>query len=400
MIEQNFENFLDLGSSKLRLGIFDKKLFKLKYICEKDCITNLTRKKLDINNSQSIIAELIRTAEKNINSHIKDLNIIIDTIDVNTIDISLKKIFDEKLINIEDINYFIIEAQRLINSNYPSKKILHTVIEKYIFDDVEYDSFPEQNNLCKNLILRLKFICIPKLIFDEIILKFKNNLIQIKKVYISSYVKSFNYNKLFDKYNYKTFIDIGYNKSCLTIFKKKKLLFIKNIPIGGNHISKDISKIFEIPYEEAEKVKRSLNKSNSTFSYKSNEEFLSDNEIKKDLENKFSLELLNKVIYARIEEILKLSIQDLEMLKLKDFKSSNILIFTGEGSKILNKNSIYLKDEFNSFEDINFYNESKESICESASNFERYSNLEAFTFYSKKPYKKGFFERFFQLFEQ
>ena len=44
MIEQNFENFLDLGSSKLRLGVFDKKLFKLKYICEKDCITNLTRK--------------------------------------------------------------------------------------------------------------------------------------------------------------------------------------------------------------------------------------------------------------------------------------------------------------------------------------------------------------------
>ena len=109
------------------------------------------------------------------------MNIIIDTIDVNTIDISLKKIFDEKLINIEDINYFIIEAQRLINSNYPSKKILHTVIEKYIFDDVEYDSFPEQNNLCKKIILRLKFICIPKLIFDEIILKFKNNLIHIKK---------------------------------------------------------------------------------------------------------------------------------------------------------------------------------------------------------------------------
>ena len=55
MIEQNLENFLDLGSSKLRLGVFDKKLFKLKYISEKNCITNLSLKKLDINNSQSII---------------------------------------------------------------------------------------------------------------------------------------------------------------------------------------------------------------------------------------------------------------------------------------------------------------------------------------------------------
>ena len=56
-------------------------------------------------------------------------------------------------------------------------------------------------------------------------------------------------------------------------------------------------------------------------------------------------------------------------------------------------------DEFNSFEDIHFYNESKESICESACNFERYSNLELLTFYAKKPDKKGFFERFFQFFE-
>ena len=399
MIEQNFENFLDLGSSKLRLGVFDKKLFKLKYISEKNCITNLSLKKLDINNSQSIISELVREAEKNINSHIKDLNLIIDTTNITTIAISLKKNFDEKLIDKEDINYFIIEAQRLIKSNHPDKKILHTIIDKYIFDNIEYDTFPEKNNLGKKIVLQLKFICIPKLIFEEIISKFKENLIQIKKIYISSYVKSFNYSKFFERYNYKTFIDIGYNKSCLTIFKKKKLFLIKNIPIGGNHITKDISKILEIPYEEAEEVKRSLNQSNSTFSYKSNEEFLSNNEIKKDLENKFSLKLLNQVIYARIEEILKLCVDHIKILNLKDFSSGNVLIFTGEGSKILNKNSIYLKDEFNSFEDIHFYNESKESICESACNFERYSNLELLTFYAKKPDKKGFFERFFQFFE-
>ena len=172
MIEQNFENFLDLGSSKLRLGVFDKKLFKLKYISEKNCITNLSLKKLDINNSQSIISELVREAEKNINSHIKDLNLIIDTTNISTIAISLKKNFDEKLIDKEDINYFIIEAQRLIKSNHPDKKILHTIIDKYIFDDIEYDTFPEKNNLGKKIVLQLKFICIPKLIFQEIISKF------------------------------------------------------------------------------------------------------------------------------------------------------------------------------------------------------------------------------------
>ena len=66
-------------------------------------------------------------------------------------------------------------------------------------------------------------------------------------------------------------------------------------------------------------------------------------------------------------------------------KKCSVLVFIGEGSKILNKNSIYLENEFNHFSEINYYNETKETICESACNFERFSITNHFNYFTKNP---------------
>ena len=96
---------------------------------------------------------------------------------------------------------------------------------------------------------------------------------------------------------------------------------------------------------------------------------------------------------------LRLSLKDTNLLNLNKDKKSSVLVFIGEGSKILNKNSIYLENEFNHFSEINYYNETKETICESACNFERFSITNHFNDFTKNPKKKGFFEKLFYLFQ-
>ena len=54
----------------------------------------------------------------------------------------------------------------------------------------------------------------------------------------------------------------------------------------------------------------------------------------------------------------------------------SILVFTGEGSKILDKNSIYLKDELSIFKDMNFYEENNISITQSGFNFNKSDTVE------------------------
>ena len=74
------------------------------------------------------------------------------------------------------------------------------------------------------------------------------------------------------------------------------------------------------------------------------------------------------------------------------------MIFIGEGSKILDKNSIYLEEKFDFFDEIIFFDENANIICESGFNFKQLDKSQEVNFLTKKPKNKGFFERFFHFF--
>ena len=180
-------------------------------------------------------------------------------------------------------------------------------------------------------------------------------------------------------------MDIGYKKTCLALYENSKLLYINNIPIGGSHITKDISKVLKIDLLESEKLKKTLNETDVTFSDVT-EDQISDKKLNKE---EFK-DLLNKIIYARIEEIISMSFKNNFFFNFLKNDEKSILIFTGEGSKILNKNSIYLKEEFNIFDEMNFFEESSEQICSSALKYSNLQNFEEVEFIPKKSKKSGF----------
>ncbi len=75
------------------------------------------------------------------------------------------------------------------------------------------------------------------------------------------------------------------------------------LPIGGNHITKDISNILKVNVEDAENLKLSFN-------------------IDQKLLNKknISINLIQQIIFARIEEILELSVKSIKLnLNLNQF---------------------------------------------------------------------------------
>tara|TARA_Y100000590_G_C15682796_1_gene1000443 strand:- start:396 stop:1595 length:1200 start_codon:yes stop_codon:yes gene_type:complete len=398
MSKQNFDTILDFGSSKIRFAVFDNTLPKKNIISEEDCLTGLNIKNINFDKSEQLIEKLIKTSEKKFNTHLNNINIMIDTPDLFSIDVSIKNNFEGKKIDEEDIKYLLQEIKILIQNNYSGKKILHIILEKIIIDNKDYNFIPKEKISCKKLILEIKFICFSDLIYNKLIEHLKKNHISINQIYCSSYVKSFNYNELFENYDKKIFLDIGYKKSCLTIYNKKRLILIKTVPLGGNHITRDISQVLKITEEEAENLKKTLYQSNVTFSDTNDDDLKMDDELKNKLNDRISLDLLKQVIFARIEEIISLSFKDANLPKLIEHKKNSILIFTGEGSKILNKNSIYLPEEFNFFEDINFFDETPVSICQAGYRFNKTENLYEVNIIPKKLKKSGFFERLFHFF--
>ena len=321
-----------------------------------------------------------------------------DPSDLNSIDLSIKRNLENKKINIKEIKLLLQESRQLILKYYFDKKIMHTIVEKYITDEKEFYTIPEDGIKSNFLILEAKFLCCSKKIFEYIDNHFRENHINIKHFFCSSYAKSLEYNKHFENYEKKVFLDIGYEKSCVSIFDKKRLVHFYSIPLGGNHVTKDISKVLKISEKEAEDLKQSFNRSETVFSDISKNESVSFDLIKNQAQKNISSDILNKIIYARLDEILNLSFKNIDFSTVLFDKKKSILILTGEGSKILNKNSIYLEDRFNFFNEMSFFEESPESICRAGFNFLKNANLHEVSFMTKEPKKTGFFEKLFHLF--
>ena len=373
-------SILDFGSSKLRLGIFKNYLNNSKFISEIDSLDNFEFKSHNEKQKQNLQDLIIKT-EKEINQHMNNINVMFDCPKILFIDFSIKKDMDKIKSDNSVFKNILQEAKQIIEEKNKNYKILHIIISKYILDGIEFDNMPE-NIIIEEAILELKFILAPNIILDSIKELLKDNHMSINNFYNSTYVKTLNYTSYFESFDIKTFIDVGYKKTSLALYKNNKFLFLDFLPIGGDHITKDISKVLKKKYNESEILKKSLIQKEVTF-----------------INDEQNHDLLIKIIHARIEEIIDLcfkNITDIESIKNK----KSILIFTGEGSKILSKNSIYLKEKYNIFDDLNFFEENCETICTSAFNYESSNNFSEAIIMPKKQRKTGLFERFFYMFSR
>ena len=400
MSKEKFETVLDYGSSKLRIGIIDKNFPKNKFFLDQKIIDDSNIDEFNFENYDQKIYKLIKKAEKKSNSYLNDIHLMIDTEFFFCIDIALKKIFNNRLVKSKDIKNLLNILNSLIKNHYPKYKIIHFIVTRIIIDKKEFNNFPNNIN-CEELIIEVKFICLPSHIVNQLSENFKSNFLSIKKIYCTSYIKSYCIKDYFDKYENKFFFDIGYERSCLVLYCDNKIKLIKFFPLGGNHVTKDISKIFKISMAEAEKIKKNLNSLDITFSNQSDEKnsISITSHLKNILDKNIDSELLKRVVFARIDEIINFIFKDMDYSYLIKNNQSSVLVFTGEGSKILNKNSIFLDDKFNYFNEINFFDENSTLVCDSGYKFITMDKPHEISVVPKKIGKYGFFEKIFNYFK-
>ena len=392
MKKNNYSTVIDFGSDNLRLAIFNndsKNIFSSsEEIIEKNNYEEHSR----------ILNLLIRNAEKKISSHLENVIVLYDHSNFYSIDLSVKKNFDQP-INLKDIYYsLIMEANSLINNNYIKDKVIHLTTMKSIVDDKEFSGQIDNDKKINSIIIELKFLCLNFEIYEKILNIFKKNNLQVLNFYCSSYVKSFSYINYFNQKKNLTFLDIGWERSTIISYIDKKPLFFYTIPIGGNHITKDISKVLRLSLEDSEKIKKTFNKSEIEFSFDHDIDKDKKNLIQEILGKNISVDLLKKVVLARVEEIISLSFKEIFFLPDSNQNINSTLVLTGKGSNLFDKNSFHLDINYN-FKDISFYEENDSEICNAGYNFytKKYNEIDSL---NKSKKKEGFFEKFFNLFSK
>ncbi|MCX7950812.1 MAG: cell division protein FtsA [Clostridiales bacterium] len=123
-------------------------------------------------------------------------------------------------------------------------------------------------------------------------------------------------------------LDIGAETTDISVFKKGSLVYTKVIPVGGNHITNDISIICKISSSDAEKIKRQYGVATSNLIR--NNDIIKINNIGGKSEKEIYLKDIAEIMEARISEMLYLVRKDLEDKNLYGLLSAGIVI-TGGG---------------------------------------------------------------------
>jgi cell division protein FtsA len=368
MSNTNFQTFFDCGSSKIRAATFNIDNDNDAYFTEREFLKDNISLELKIR-------EIINSLERDSNKYINSVNLMIDSPKMLSISISLSKKLDGSKLKKENIKFLVQEAKQEILKYYTSYNIAHIIINNYKIDGIDYPFLPDKIN-CNFFSLDMLFICLPL----ELVLNFKNIFsklnILVDTIICTSYAKSIYYKNNLNLNGSVSFIDVGYDKTSIITYLNENIAMLDVLSVGGNHITKDLSKVLSISLQRSEQIK---------LNFDQNLNILSE-EIK-------STDMLQKIILARTEEILELCSKSIKsnLFLTGKFK----MVLTGQGSKILDSK---LKDNISFVNDIDFLEETLEDICWSGFRLISKPNKQEVVIVPKKSIKHGFFEKLFHLF--
>ena len=195
MSKKNFDIYLEFNYSNLNLAAFNKLNNQLEYYKEqsyKPYINN--NQELNFDELQKLVEKNVIEMEKSTDQFVKDIYLIIETPQTMSIQLSVIKNNEGKNITKQDALYLIQDAKQQILKSHLDIRILHIIVENYIFDDVEYKFLPLDKN-CKKFSIDVKFVCFPKNLlknFEQLFLK--------QQIFINQFI-CLNYVKKFDSGN-------------------------------------------------------------------------------------------------------------------------------------------------------------------------------------------------------
>ena len=156
--ELDFETYLSLSSKKIGIYLLDKKKLKNLYFKEQNFENENVF--LDIYILKKFLDNNIFKIEKLIGKFVKNITLIIESENIITLNVGIKKKNYENILTKKFLENLLIELKDLINENYQDYRIMHMHITSYLFDRRYFSEFKANMN-CKNLYIETQVISVP-----------------------------------------------------------------------------------------------------------------------------------------------------------------------------------------------------------------------------------------------
>ena len=291
--------------------------------------------------ASTVIRSCISDAEKKAKVTLKKINVVVEQPDFLCTKLSKDKKIGGSKVYKDDIEFLLREAKKQIILNDEKQSIIHIFNYNYTVDGKTFIEEPI-NIYADYLSHEMTFVTMPKNNIKNIIQTFINCDIEIERFISCTFslaVELLNNDQL---YLGSTLVDIGFEKTSLGIFKNLALIDSVTLPVGTNHITKDISKVCSLNLSEAEVIKNkidySLNNNNHLFD---NNNYLKKEFFKDSTLRKISKSLILKIIKSRLDEIFEIIKKQMDLAKFDAAYRSNFFVFEN-GSKLINLEAYFL----------------------------------------------------------
>ena len=293
-----------------------------------DLIVNLKK-------ATNAIRTCISNAEKKAKTSLKKINVVFEQPDFLCTKFSKHKKIDGSKIYNDDIEFLLKEAKKQLIHNDKNQSIIHIFNHNYIVDGKKFIEEPI-GIYADSLSHEMTFITAPKNNLRNIYQAFIDCDIEVERLISSTF--SLGARLLDDKqlqHGY-VLINLGFEKISLGLFKNFALVHSATIPIGINHITKDISKVCSLNLNESEKIRNNID-----YSFQNDIKLFDKNNFLKKIYfmnsnfRKISKDLILNVVKARLDEIFNHLKKQL-IVPGFDLNSGINFLLLGEGSDFTN----------------------------------------------------------------
>ena len=259
-------------------------------------VVNLTK-------ASKAIRSCISITEKKAKILLKKINVVLEGPEFLSTKFTKHKKINGSKIHKDDIDFLLKEAKKQLILNDKKQSIIHIFNHNYVVDGKAFSDEPI-GVYADSLSHEITFITIPKNNLKNINQAFIDCDIEIERLISNTFALGA---KLLNNKELEfgsILIDIGFEKISLGLFKNLALVHSITLPMGINHITKDISKVCSLSMDESVVIRNNID-----FSFKNNQNLFDANGYLKNSYfinssfRKISKNLILNVIKARLDEI-------------------------------------------------------------------------------------------------
>lgn len=222
----------------------------------------------------------------------------------------------------------VIESAQLM-SIPPDRELVNIVPIQYIVDGLDGINDP-RGMIGIRLEMDGTMVTTSKTVLHNVLRCVEKAGLEIQQIYLQPLAAGqFALNED-DRNRGTAYIDIGGGSTTLAVFKDGHFIHTAMIPVGGEHITKDLSIVLKTPTEQAEKIK--LEFGHAYYDDASDDELFEVPVIGADTKEQFSQKYISEIIGVRLEELFDLIIDELYRVGIQDLPGGVVL--TGGVAKL------------------------------------------------------------------